>query len=124
MTPRSATELAEVIALERELQTSRARRDPTRLEELLAEGFSEVGASGRLWSRAETLALVAQEGDEVAPIEVGDITARHIGADAVLVSWRSDRAGRRAHRRSLWGRADGEWRLEHHQGTLTSDGTH
>lgn len=121
MTPRSdrdsATELAEVIALERELQTSRVRRDPARLDQLLADGFSEVGASGRTWSREETFALLADEGDDAATIEVNDIAARHIGRDVVLVSWRSDRAGRQAHRRSVWCRDDGGWRLEHHQGT-------
>ncbi len=114
---REDAELAEVEALERELQSVEGRADPVRLETLLADDFEEIGASGRLWSRVEVLEFLAGEGPDAGPIEISDLAARRVGEETVLVRWTSARGGRRAVRSSLWRRDPGRWRLVHHQGT-------
>jgi hypothetical protein len=48
------TDIAAVLRLERELQSAECRRDRARVSALLAEDFSEVGASGRIWDRPAT----------------------------------------------------------------------
>ena len=110
--------VATVLALERELQSATARRDPGRLAALIAEDFVEVGASGQVWDHASTLALLAGEGEQEAPIEVHDLTGRIIDDGVVMVQWDSRRGDRRARRTSLWRHDPHGWRIVHHQGTV------
>jgi hypothetical protein len=110
-----------VLGLERELQTAECRRDRSRVTALLAEDFTEVGASGRVWDRPSTLELLGAEGRDDPVIEVHALTGRVVGEGFVLVRWDSDAGGRRARRTSLWRRDASGWRLVHHQGTLLPD---
>jgi uncharacterized damage-inducible protein DinB len=110
-------DLADVLRLERELQTPACRRDRPRVQALLAADFTEVGASGRVWERPRTLELLGSEDADDTPIEVHDLTGQIIGDGFILVRWDSDRGGRRARRTSLWRREAAGWRLVHHQGT-------
>jgi hypothetical protein len=111
-------DVAEVLRLERELQTPQCRRDRERVAALLAEDFAEVGASGRFWDRASTLELLGSESADGTVIEVHDLVGRVLGDGFVLARWDSVRGGRRARRTSLWRRDPAGWRLVHHQGTL------
>jgi hypothetical protein len=111
-------DVAEVLELERELQTAECRRDRARVSALLAEDFIEVGASGRVWDCASTLGLLGEESGDDAVIEVRHLTGRVIGDGFVMAHWDSHRGGRRARRTSLWRRESSGWRLVHHQGTL------
>jgi hypothetical protein len=111
-------DVAEVLRLERELQTAECRRDRARVSALLAEDFIEVGASGRIWDRPSTLELLGAEPEDDAVIEVSHLSGRVIGDGFVMAHWDSDRGGRRARRTSLWRRESAGWRLVHHQGTL------
>jgi hypothetical protein len=111
-------DVADVLQLERELQTVECRRDRARVIALLAEDFEEVGASGRVWDLPSTLELLDGESDDEAVIEVHDLTGRIVGDGFVIARWDSDRGGRRARRTSLWRRDPEGWRLVHHQGTL------
>jgi hypothetical protein len=116
MTTRS--DVADVLALELELQTDECRRDRARVLELLAEDFTEVGASGRVWDLASTLELLGAESGNDSIIEVYGLTGRIVGDGFVMTRWDSNRGGRRARRTSLWRRESAGWRLVHHQGTL------
>jgi uncharacterized damage-inducible protein DinB len=111
------TDLAEVLRLERELQTPECRRDPIRVQAPLADDFTEVGAPSRVWNRAGTLELLGSEPATATLIEVHDLTGRIIGDGLVLARWDSVRDGRRARHTSLWRREAAGWRLVHHQGT-------
>jgi hypothetical protein len=111
-------DVAEVLGLERELQTAGCRGNQARLSALLADDFLEIGASGRVWDRAATLRVLEAESGDDPVIEIHDLTGRIIGQGFVLVRWDSDRGGRRARRTSVWWRDPPGWRLVHHQGTL------
>jgi hypothetical protein len=115
------SDVADVLQLERELQTAECRRDRARVSALLAEDFIEVGASGRVWDRPSTLELLGAEPGDAPAIEVRDLTGRVIGDGFVMARWDSDRGGRRARRTSLWRRDAAGWRLVHHQGTVLPD---
>lgn len=112
------SDVAGVLQLERELQTAECRRDRARVIAMLAEDFTEVGASGSVWDLASTLELLAAESGDDSVIEVHDLTGRIVGDGFIMTRWDSDRAGRRARRTSLWRREAAQWRLVHHQGTL------
>ncbi|MEU0312263.1 nuclear transport factor 2 family protein [Nocardioides sp. NPDC006273] len=113
----SDADLADVMALERELQTATVRADPGRLVELLAPDFEEIGASGRLWDLASILEMLGSENHDSPGIEVHELTGRVIADDTVILRWQSVRGERRAHRTSLWQHRTEGWRLVHHQGT-------
>lgn len=111
-----AGELDAVVALERALLDPAVRRSRPRLEAVLTEDFTEVGASGRSWTREAVVeALLAERATGPSPVE--DVRAVALGEDVVLVTYLSDPAQRPARRSSVWHRRDGAWRLRHHQGT-------
>jgi len=109
------TELREVELLERRLQDPIHRRDAQWLASVLADEFEEVGKSGRLFSRGDTLAMLSSEQDTT--IEIHDLASRLLAPDLALVTWVSFSDGVHARRTSLWRRDAGSWRLVHHQGT-------
>ncbi|NGN92906.1 nuclear transport factor 2 family protein [Nocardioides sp. KC13] len=105
------------MALERELQTASVRADPSRLVELLAPDFEEIGASGRQWDITSILEMLAGEDEDMSDIEVHGLTGRVIADGVIILRWQSVRDECRVNRTSLWQRRPEGWRLVHHQGT-------
>ena len=107
---------AELLALELAL----ARRDPAALPggygTALHQDFVEIGASGRRWSRAETLELLATAPPNPA-FEVLGFEAATLADDVVLVTYDTAGPSGRIHRSSTWVRADGRWQMRFHQAT-------
>jgi hypothetical protein len=117
--PSADGEFAEVVALELALLSSRVRSSTGLLETLLDPEFRQIGASGRLWARSETVpALAAEDPDSEGTIEVSEMETAVVADRVVLVTYVSDRAGRRARRSSLWRHREVAWRIAFHQGTL------
>lgn len=112
------------LATERELAllSFDVRRSAAAVEDLLDPEFREIGASGRLWTRAEMAAALAGDlSDEEGSIAATEFHGMALAPDLVLLTYVSDRNGRRARRSSVWRRSKGSWRVLHHQGTLLSD---
>lgn len=105
----------ELLALERRLADPEVRADPAAVGALLADDFREVGASGRIWNRAQVLAALAASPGPGYPID--DFAARALGDDHALVTFRAHTAAGQSWRTSIWSRAGGAWRLVFHQGT-------
>lgn len=109
-----ADPIAEVVALERSLLTDDVRADPAEVARLLRSDWSEVGQSGRIWSREEML-------DEIAPLTapatLDIIEARSLSDDIVLLLWRSSADDGSAVRSSLWVRGTAGWQQAFHQAT-------
>lgn len=107
--------------LEEELLLGTVRHDASRLRELLSPDFEEVGASGHVFGRAETIALLRAEGPEEARPTMEDFRAKPLTEDLVQVRYRSRRNSaegeRMAERTSLWRRENGAWVMLFHQGT-------
>lgn len=91
------------------------RRDRERFLSLLHPDFTEYGSSGRVWDRTTITHATGAATDE---IEATAVEARRLGADAVLVTYRSHAGQRQALRSSTWVRDHGTWLLLFHQGTL------
>ena len=115
--------MAEVIALERALLTREVRSSAAALGALLDPEFTEAGASGRWWTRAEILTeLPAGEAAAAStgPDRIADhaMAGRRLAADVIMLTFETNNQGRRARRVSLWRRSGGRWRVLYHQGTL------
>jgi len=104
-----------VIERELALLDPGVRGDADRVRSHLHPEFVEYGASGRVWDRT-SITSVTSGTTEV--ITAADVQVRRLGPDALLVTYRSQAAGRRALRSSIWVRDPGlGWVLLFHQGT-------
>jgi ribonuclease HI len=92
------------------------RYDRTWMDEHLADGFTEVGWSGRTSTRNQTLDAPGEPID----VALSGMAVRHLGRDAVLVTYRSTDSRGEGHRASVWVRQRSTWRLAFHQGTPAS----
>lgn len=118
----SAEDVPLVISRELELLSFEVRASAARVEEMLDPEFREIGASGRLWTRAEIIhALADERSDREDRIEATELQSLVVGPNLVLLTYVSNRQGRRARRSSLWRHSGIGWRLLHHQGTLLLD---
>ncbi|MEO1056937.1 MAG: AAC(3) family N-acetyltransferase [Actinomycetota bacterium] len=111
-----AGDLAEVIARERELLDPACRANPDRVDALLADDFTEVGKSGRTWTRAETLdALRADPGMD--GITIGAMRVEHVAAGLAVVRYDTYHDHDKVHRTGWWRNTQSGWRCWYHQAT-------
>ncbi|MFJ5700144.1 RNase H family protein [Arthrobacter sp. NPDC093139] len=104
-----------VEALERELLRPDVRSDIGRTGVLLHPEFMEIGSSGRIWTRDAM--MMSLEESPGGPMELELISADRIGADTILLTYRSRSRDGAALRSSVWVLHGGQWRLRFHQGT-------
>jgi len=107
-----------LIGMERSLCLAEVRAKPEAVGVLLAEDFREFGASGRVWSRAEILDVLAA--DVSGEITSEGFVCQQLSAEVALLTYTStdEATGRRALRSSVWRLEAGEWRMVFHQGTV------
>lgn len=95
------------------------------LERYTDPHFWEVGASGKVYSRATVIAIVEErfrtgtEADTSA-WEVSEFAARGLGPETYMVTYLLRQGERVSRRMSAWRRVEGEWRILYHQGTLVA----
>jgi hypothetical protein len=95
------------------------RRDRARVDALLDQDFQEFGSSGRIWTRAQTLELLATE--TYAAPSMTDFECVLLSEAVALLTYRTVRAQPGAQdsalRSSVWTNRSGTWRIRFHQGT-------
>lgn len=87
------------------------------LEELLAPDFTEIGQSGRRWTRAEIIAALVDDTSPAPTATMSDRETRTLSDDTVLLTYSLDFAGRQSWRTSLWRQVGGTAQCFYHQGT-------
>lgn len=112
--PQGSTDVDDVVSLEESLLLDSVRSDRARVEGLLHPEFTEIGASGKLWSRARMLASI-QPLTNRTTLEV--IGTDRLADDVLLLRWRSRSRGAIALRSSIWVRTTQGWQLRFHQAT-------
>ncbi|MDH6189278.1 ribosomal protein S18 acetylase RimI-like enzyme [Streptomyces sp. CZ24] len=116
--------VAAAVAGELALLTPGVRADPAEAARLLDPEFTEIGASGTLWTREAVLAALPTFEDADDPgAEVLEMTGTLLAPGWVQLRFVTVRGERRARRTSLWRLAEGgeHWRMYFHQGTPASD---
>ncbi|MEI2714299.1 MAG: ribonuclease HI family protein [Nocardioides sp.] len=103
-----------VVELERSLLADDVRSDPPAVAALLHPQWQEIGASGRLWSRAD---LLAEIGPLASPVSLDVLSVEKIGPDQILLVWRAVSDDDSRLRSSWWVRTPGGWQQRFHQGT-------
>lgn len=111
---------AELSALEPIFHTPASRPLRGSVDALLAESFFEVGASGRLYSRADVIQALEQRLDRgiFAELTALDVRCVRLAEACFLFTYRLAEADRKTRRSSIWRRDAGRWRIVYHQGTV------
>ena len=109
----------QLVELEHALWRAETRFDIDFMEGVLAEEFREFGRSGRVYERADTLAVTG------GPIDANlrDVRVQMVAEDVALVTYISEVRHESldlANRASLWVWRGGRWQLRFHQGTPIS----
>jgi ribonuclease HI len=107
------TDEEQVVELERALLSDAVRRDRAAVAALLHPDWSEIGASGRLWTREEMLAEVGS----VGAVTLDVVSLERPAADTILLLWRAATDEGSSLRSSIWVRTGGRWLQRFHQGT-------
>lgn len=112
---------SQLLPLEHAHLTPGVRSSRPALKSLLHESFTEIGASGRLYTRADIIPLLLAEQTH-PPRTISDFHARYITNTVALTTYtltRNDEDGTQHHSRrsSLWLHESNTWRLTFHQGT-------
>jgi hypothetical protein len=111
----------EIRALEVTLLDPAVRASSETFNDLLADDFTEFGASGRTFNKQQVIADLLQQPEERFAIE--DFRIEPLGPEAVLVIYRAVRTcnpsnkAQRSLRSSIWKYEDGRWQMLFHQGT-------
>lgn len=113
---------AELQALESELHHPGTRTSRERLEHLLHPDFTEVGRSGRQYTRELVIAHLAEEPTQ-PDVVATNYSAKQLGPGIALLRYESAHRntdgtlGDAALRSSVWLQTDVGWQLVYHQGT-------
>lgn len=91
-------------------------------EAMTASDFSEVGASGRRYSREFVLDTLEKRGAVSMPEDwrAHDFDCRRLAPDTYLLTYTLEQGERISRRSTIWQQSDGVWRALFHQGTLAA----
>jgi hypothetical protein len=124
----------------RELQQEVSSREPifhrpelgntrTDFEAMTEDGFWEVGASGRRYSREHVLDVLEDRHQVASHLaledtwEAIDFACRELGSDTYLLTYTLQQGQRKTRRATVWRRSADDWKILFHQGTLVEDDT-
>jgi hypothetical protein len=114
----------DLLRSEEALLNPAVRKDRSQVEKFLAEDFVEFGSSGRVWTRAGVIELLATETG--VRVNMEDFVCKLLAPDIALVTYRAVRTETGSGlpisslRSSIWTRKSGAWLLRFHQGTRLS----
>ena len=97
------------------------RADHNKLSDILDDTFTEIGASGTLYTKASVLEALHNEQPCMRTIE--EFQARQLSAGLFLTTYiiekhaQDNAAPTRTHRCTIWHHANDTWRMLYHQGT-------
>lgn len=94
------------------------RTDRAALERWLDPDFTEIGQSGRLWTRDEIIDdLLTTDQSPYAASGLSEPHVRELAPDCYLLTYVAQVGKCRSRRSSIWRNRDGQWRMVFNQGT-------
>ena len=90
------------------------------VENLLAEDFIEIGASGGTCTREEGIDILVRRVDDPPEWqwEIHDYKLRRLSEDIYLATYVLTLSERKSRRATVWRQENGVWRAAYHQGTI------
>ena len=101
--------------LELELVLPMTRRNPSRITELLADDFSEIGSSGKKYLKHDVIESMVP--GSMHNYSLADFCFTELSTDCVLVTYLAVLGETRSRRWSVWGLGSSGWKMRYHQST-------
>jgi hypothetical protein len=117
-------EITETIRLlEEKLLEPATRHSVNELSELLAEGFTEFGRSGRVFDKQAVIGRIQK--DKTDRMNLSDFKVLILAPDIILATYSATKMepdGQKSYslRSSIWRRAGDKWQMLFHQGTAAA----
>ena len=102
--------------------SAEGRASPELINRLLADDFQEIGSSGDIFGKRETLDGLAEDG-HIYERTTSQWSVRALTDDVALVTYKvvtrdaTDGSASASRRSSTWTYRDGRWQMVFHQGT-------
>jgi hypothetical protein len=112
-----------LLELETRLMDPDVRRSD-KAAEFLADDFMEFGGNGKIYNKADALAVMRRHAPRIAAVE--EFNIRELSPTIVLVTYRVRTQaipgvpGRLSVRSSIWVQRNGRWQVTFHQATLVA----
>jgi hypothetical protein len=96
-------------------------------QQMTDEGFWEIGASGRRYSREYVLGVLQDRYREPSYValedtwETNDFACRQLASDTYLLTYTLLQGSRKTRRSTVWRRSSEGWKIMFHQGTVVED---
>ena len=124
-TPMSTTDL--LIKLEKELQTAASRSSRERLNSLLSDNFIEIGSSGIIRDKNQTIDLLLNS--KAYDIQAMNFRLTPLSPDTMQLIYSTQEISttqthRKAIRSSIWKLHNTNWKIIFHQATVLAKATH
>jgi hypothetical protein len=109
--------------LETRLMDPEVRRGDAAAE-LIADDFMEFGGNGRIFNKADALAVMKRHAPRVSAVE--EFVVRELSPTIALATYRvrsqgnAGSPGRVSVRSSLWVQRNGKWQVTFHQATMVT----
>jgi hypothetical protein len=108
--------LQTLLELEQRLLAQATRIDAEAISQLIDDDFTEFGASGAVWCKAD---VVESLPDQVfVQRTITEFAVKPISADTALVTYRCLTDDNTTLRSSIWRQREGRWQMVFHQGTF------
>lgn len=122
VTAAQAPVLAELLALEPAFHAAARQATPAQFEALVAPDFWEIGASGRCYGRAFSLATLCARRETPADADwaMSEGHVAEVAPGLWLLTYRLAQPGRVTRRATLWRRDGAAWQAVFHQGTVVA----
>jgi hypothetical protein len=99
-----------------------SRMTRAEFEAATADDFWEVGASGSVYERERVWrGLGTRDARSDGGWDASEFRCRAVGPDTFLRTYLLRQEVRLTRRLTVWERADGQWRIVYHQGTIVSE---
>lgn len=108
----------ELKGLEEQLLDQTVRRSADRVSALLSDDFIEIGASGRMFDKADIICALASEAKHTEKLTISEFQLRSLSLSLAQTLYRIAQTNTR--RASIWRRTESGWRMVFHQGTRMS----
>jgi glyoxylase I family protein len=111
--------------LEKSLLSKSVRKNPSKLSELIADEFREIGKSGRVWTKQTVIDALKKE--SYTGITITDFNLSLLSENIALVTYTAHHEQKRnvpfsrSIRSSIWKMTDNKWKMVFHQGTPVTD---
>ncbi len=121
--PKLAEVLRELTAREPIFHRSEFGTSRADFERMTAEGFWEIGASGRVYTRALVLDLLEERHrtPQEEDLQPSDFRIRELSSDTYLLHYNLLQGARKTRRTTLWRRTAESWKIVFHQGTVVQE---